>query len=176
MPIAKKAARIPGTIERKMRQVHIAIAPAMNDYWHEIKTVPGLADITTGNAAIVMASRREHTIAIKYYDITKDGVLRDEPPTRVWGQGANRSQTNDTRLVGIYEEGGRKVRTDPTMPTLRGTPATLRVFQFQIDFETERAKRDEIRRVGPPISILAIKDGRATWDDGQQGECPDIKP
>jgi hypothetical protein len=157
------AARTPGTIRQKLTLYqNIARESAIR------LLKDNLAAAREDNViSALFISPKDHSFGLKDY-VIEEGKIKDKPE-EVYGGEDGKMSLFEFLSMGTFEF--VEILADrPELKTKRG----MDLLVASIDAQIAREQIRKIPRVGKPITVLEITNGRASWVKGYQEPCPDI--
>lgn len=134
-----------------------------------------LASLSVNRTTIILASRREHILALKAFEIRPNGSVA-EKPADIRGAGAPSDSAMDVSVMGVYAEANAALERNPSIKQLDTVNLSIWFIQTQRNHERKRLRNGQPARVGLPISVLRIRNGSASWVSQFQGACAQVVP
>jgi hypothetical protein len=172
--LAARAARSSKNVRAAVHNFEVLAAAPVRTLWNDVvahrAATARLATATGGRMTltVVFVSRKEHAVAVKEYSGGGNGEIADQA-ARFYGAGPGMRQDRGYVAVGVYADAqsasaGRQIE-------LEGIPFLNSFFEIQFAHELERTRQHAVPRIGPPVCILQVMLGTASWVSGQQGSC-----
>jgi len=169
--VAKKAAVAKGGIVDKVTAFE-ALAKDQIDRVMRVNLTSHLGSTEPQRVTVVFVDRVSHILVCKEYVRNSDGSTKSIPRDVYSAP----QKSSDMKGVGAIEESVAALNKSEALLKLEDVPLIDAMMNLQFENEAQRLRRNQIPRVGPPICILQIERGIATWVPGYQGKCPDIEP